>query len=161
MSKIYLKDIRAASEGCAVNVGSKQVSEALYRSPFREMPVTLLDTRYRALPENTWTQILSYLNEESGEHETEHYDNADFGSVLPAFTRTKLDINGVGLLVDTENKKAYNVILLYDPQLASDKRTESKALKVALVGKQGDGYGIADPFTSELYQSLNGFVLFT
>ena len=161
MSKVYMKDIRAAAEQSVVDVSAKEVSGALYYSTFREMPVTLLDTRYRALPEDIWTQIFSYFDDESGEHASEHYDNDDFGQALSAFTRTKLDVNGVGMLVDTENKQAHPVILLYDPQIASDTRTESKALKVAVVEKQPDGYGISDPFTSEHYRPMEGFVLFS
>ena len=156
MSKVYLKEIRDAAEQHTVNLSRKQLSEAFYYSVFREMPVTLLDTRYRALPEGIWTQIFSYLDDESGEHESEHYDNDNFGHALAAFTRTKLDINGVGLLVDTENRRSNVAILLYDPQ-----RPESKATKIALVEQQDDGrYGIADPFTSELYL-IKGFALFS
>ena len=67
MSKVYLKEIRDAAEQHTVNLSRKQLSEAFYYSAFREMPVTLLDTRYRALPEDIWTQILvtSTTNPES------------------------------------------------------------------------------------------------
>ena len=104
MSKVYLKEIRDAAEQHTVDVSRKQLSEALYHSPFREMPVTLLDTRYRAVSEGIWTQIFEYLHGDTSEHGSEHYDNDDFGHALAAFARTKLDVNGVGLIVDIENQ---------------------------------------------------------
>ena len=157
MSKVYLKEIRDAAEQHTVDVSRKQLSEALYHSPFREMPATLLDTRYRAVSEDIWAQIFEYLNGDTSEDASEHYDNDNFGHALAAFTRTKLDVNGVGLIVDTENRRSNVAVLLHDPQ-----RAESKATKIALVERDDDGrYGIADPFTSDLYNAPEGFVLFS
>lgn len=156
MPKAPLKEIRDAAEQHTVDVSRKQLSKALYHSPFREMPATLLDTRYRAVSEDIWTQIFEYLQGDATKYGSEHYDNDDFGHALAAFARTNLNVNGVGLIVDTQNSRSTVAILLHDPQ-----RAESKSIKIALVERDDHRrYGIADPFTSEHYRPVEGFVLF-
>ena len=51
----------------------------------------------------------------------EHYDNDDFGHALAAFARTKLDVNGVGRIVDIENRRSTLAILLHDPVRSATK----------------------------------------
>lgn len=159
MGKTYLRDVRRITDRHAVEVSRKDVAVAWHRSPFRNMELTVLDNRYRALSEAAWQAVLEHVNANTEGYRSDAYDKDNFAQSFGGFMPTKLDINGVGLIIDTEAKNAYGAILVHNPEWAADKRLASRSLKIVAVEPQGEQWGmIAED--SELYQGLEGFGLF-
>lgn len=137
------RDVQRKIDKDAVEVSSRQVAYAWGHSLLREIGLTLLDARYRALPIDVWEDLLRYVGTDRADHVSESRERDNHAICFAAEVSDKFDVNGTGIVIDRrDDPKAYNVLLVYDGRYTQDPRTADKALRLATIERQGDTFVI-------------------
>ena len=136
------RDIQRKIDRDAVEVTSRQVAYAWGHSLLREVGVTLLDNRYRALPVGIWEDLLRYVGPDQTEYVSESRDRDNFALCFAAEVSAKFDVNGAGILIDRDDDHALNTVLVYDDRYSQDARTADKALRIGTLERHGNTFVI-------------------
>ena len=122
------------------------------RVSFKAMNLQFLDGKFTALPLSVWNKILLFSQIDKIDYISVKRDCDNFAIALAGECSLKFGINGVGIVVDTAGRHAYNVLLVEGKE----------GLEVAIVEPQSDGFvQIGDKLSNaEAYTGKKGFILF-
>ena len=122
------------------------------RVNFKTMNLQFLDGKFTALPLALWNKILLYSQVDKVDYIAVKRDCDNFAIALAGDCSLKFGINGVGIVVDTAGRHAYNVLLVEGKE----------GLEIAIIEPQTDGYAqIGDKLSNaEAYTGKKGFILF-
>ena len=141
-------------EKTAHTVTGDQVRKAVHESAFMSLRPSLLDSKYTALPMETWLAILEWSDVDRVKYVAEKRDCDNFAIALAGQIGLRLGVNGCGIVVDYSGKHAYSCLIVHD--------TAKGGCYVQLVEPQSDRpVQVGDRLgRHEAYSASNGWILF-
>ena len=123
---------------------SQQVREAWQKQTnLAHLSLILDDQEYHALPQKTWEEIMKQSDTRSYKYIPEFRDCDDFAFLFKG-ELTRVALNGCGLVINFGGKHAYNVALVYDPDMVLKDTPDSDPLSFKFIEPQDDQWIILD-----------------
>ena len=107
-------DVRRAVRKSVRTVFSVRLRLVHKSSSLKNLSLWALDSRFRALPQDVWEQILAYNLIKLEHYKSEHFDCDNFAVCLAGDVAQRWDINGIGVVIDVSAYHAYNCVLADD-----------------------------------------------
>ena len=96
-----------------VDVYNGNIVEALKEAcPKGTYHTEFVDRKYTAVSESCWKDILQHTSINKRKYQSEVSDCDDFAYALRGIVPLQLKVNGIGLVLDSGRRHAYNVILI-------------------------------------------------
>ena len=107
----------------------------------------LMDTKYRALPEQAWAELVKQHGLIKRRYTPEYFDCDDFATVFQGRCADYYAVNGCGKVVDFSGRHSYNILLVVE---------EGQVLRAHLYEPQNEGR--PTPGQGH-YTERNGFII--
>lgn len=148
MPKPKIREVRRAIKDTRKEYTWEDVWLTMTDSQFAKLNPTLLDTRYWAVPIETWQLILAWSGVDKKTYISDFFDCDNFAIAFSGEVAQRFQINSAGIVVDYSGKHAYTAILI---------RNGDDTLAIATIEPQSDAFILK---TTGMYDAEQGFVLF-
>ena len=152
MNRPKIKEVRTAvREGRRV-VGWKELEAAFEASPLSKLQCICLDSKYIALPLETWRLVLRWSNIDRFRYKADKRDCDNFAAALHGTVPIRFKVNTAAYVLDFSGRHAYNAVAVAEPE---------GRLSIAVVEPQTDELvSVGDEKSEhEAYLATKGFVL--
>ena len=127
-----------------------EVQQAWKASPAAHLQLVLCDDRYHALPASVWLALAQATHTDQLKYVRSFFDCNSIADALKGLVKARWAVNGIGLVVDTSGKHAFNAVLVAGDAAAG--------LTLAFVEPQRDAF--VQPQSKPCYDLKQGFAIF-